>query len=73
MPESARGGLRAIPVRKLIGLLGAVVAVVTAVCPPVAYAINGYWKQHTWMAYRSEMTAARATRFIRDAPRRLAD
>ena len=56
MPESARGGPRAIPVRKLIGLLGAVVAVVTAVCPPVAYAVSGYWKQHTWMAYRSELT-----------------
>ncbi|MET0191931.1 MAG: EAL domain-containing protein [Hyphomicrobiaceae bacterium] len=68
MPESARGGLRAIPVRKLIGLLGAVVAVVTAVCPPIAYAINGYWKQQTWLAYRSEMTVTRATRFIRENP-----
>ena len=68
MPESARGGLRAIPVRKLIGLLGAVVAVVTAVCPPIGYAINGYWKQQAWLAYRSEMTAARATRFIREHP-----
>jgi diguanylate cyclase (GGDEF)-like protein len=68
MPESARGGLRAIPVRKLIGLLGAIVAVITAVCPPVAYAINGYWKQKTWLAYRSEMTVTRTARFIRDNP-----
>jgi diguanylate cyclase (GGDEF)-like protein len=68
MPESARGGLRATPVRKLIGLLGAVIAVTTAVCPPVAYAVSGYWKQHTWIAYRSEMTVTRATRFIRENP-----
>ena len=66
MPESARGGLRAIPVRKLIGLLGVLIAVVTAVGPPVGYLINGYWKQHTWLAYRSEMTSARATRFVRE-------
>ena len=66
MPLSARGGVRALPVRKLIMLLGALVAVITAVCPPIAYAINGYWKQHSWVIYRSEMTVSRAARFIRE-------
>jgi diguanylate cyclase (GGDEF)-like protein len=67
MPESARG-VRAAPVRKLIGLLGVVIAVITAACPPIAYAINGYWKQQAWLGYRSEMTISRTTRFIRENP-----
>jgi diguanylate cyclase (GGDEF)-like protein len=64
MSEEARGGARAIPVRRMIWLLGAAVALITAVCPPVSYAINEYRKDQALLAFRSEITAARAVRFI---------
>jgi diguanylate cyclase (GGDEF)-like protein/PAS domain S-box-containing protein len=68
MPDSARGGVKAVPVRKLISLLGAIVAIITAVCPPVSYAINNYWKEQASLNFRGELTAARTARFIRGAP-----
>ena len=64
MPVRARGGARAIPLRKMIGRLGAVIALTTAVFPPVSYAINEYWKHQALLTFRSEMSAARAARFI---------
>jgi diguanylate cyclase (GGDEF)-like protein len=48
----------------MIWLLGAAVALITAVCPPVSYAINEYRKDQALLAFRSEITAARALRFI---------
>jgi diguanylate cyclase (GGDEF)-like protein len=48
----------------MIGRLGAVIALLTAVFPPVSYAINEYWKNQALLTFRSEMSAARAARFI---------
>ena len=61
----AWGGIRAVPIRKLIGLLGAIVALITAVCPPLSYAVNGYLREQAALTFRAETTAARAAGLIR--------
>ena len=60
MLDAAWGRIRAVPVRRLIGLLGIVVAVFTAISPPISYAVNGYLKEHAALAFRAESIAERA-------------
>jgi diguanylate cyclase (GGDEF)-like protein len=65
MLDTAWAGIKAVPVRKLVGLLGVLVALITAISPPVSYAINGYWKEQAALSLRAEAAAVRTARFIR--------
>src|SRR5262249_25464682 len=66
MLEQWWGGIRGVPIRKIIGVLGAVVALITAVCPPVSFAVNGYLRNRAYLAFKAEPAATRAAAFVRD-------
>ena len=61
---------RSLSARNLVSLLGAIVALTTAVSIPVGYGIIGYLKEAGALTYKAELTAARAAQFIYmpDAP-----
>jgi PAS domain-containing protein len=50
--------------RRLVGGLGAVVALMTVLSYPVGYGIMGYWKSVTLLSYKADLAAARASGFI---------
>jgi diguanylate cyclase (GGDEF)-like protein/PAS domain S-box-containing protein len=51
------------PVRNLVGLLGAVIALVTALTIPIGYGIIGYLKEADALTYKAELTAAEAAQY----------
>ncbi|KAB2936954.1 PAS-domain containing protein, partial [Hyphomicrobium sp.] len=55
------------PVRRLVGLLGAIVAVITALALPVGYGIIQYIKEAQTLAAKTDLTAFRAARFIQSS------
>jgi diguanylate cyclase (GGDEF)-like protein/PAS domain S-box-containing protein len=56
--------------RNLVRVLGAIVAVITALSVPIGYCIIGYLKEADALTYKAELTAARAAQYIYapDAP-----
>ena len=56
--------------RNLVSVLGAIVAVTTAVSIPIGYCIIGYLKEADALSYKAELTAMRAAQYIYapDAP-----
>ena len=66
MLEQWWGGIWGVPIRKIIAVLGAVVALITAVCPPVSFAVNGYLRNRAYVAFKAETAAGRAATFVHD-------
>jgi hypothetical protein len=66
MLEQWWGGIWGVPIRKIIVVLGAVVALITAVCPPVSFAVNGYLRNRAYIAFKAETAAGRTATFVRD-------
>ena len=56
--------MRSVSVRRLVGVLGAVVALMTALAYPVGYGVIGYWKVAALLSFKADLAAARATGFI---------
>jgi diguanylate cyclase (GGDEF)-like protein len=56
--------MRAVSVRPLIRLLGASVAAMTAILPPVGYALIGYVKEAKGLSFKAELSAERAAQYI---------
>ena len=55
---------RPVPVRSLINLLGVAVALITAFAFPIGYGVIGYLKEAQTLAFKAELTAARAAQYI---------
>src|SRR2546430_2155327 len=56
--------VRSVPVRSLVSLLGAVVALITALAIPIGYGVIGYFKEAQTLTFKAELTAARAAQYI---------
>jgi diguanylate cyclase (GGDEF)-like protein/PAS domain S-box-containing protein len=56
--------LRPRSARNLVGGLGAIVAIVTALSIPIGYCIIGYLKEADALTYKAELTAMRAAQYI---------
>jgi PAS domain-containing protein len=56
--------MRSVSVRRLVGTLGALLALATALLIPVGYGIIDYWKDSEALAYKADLSAARAATFI---------
>ena len=56
--------MRSVSLRRLVGVLGAVVALMTALSYPVGYGIIGYWKGAELLSFKADLSATRAARFI---------
>jgi len=67
---ASRRSVRSLAVRRLVSMLGAIVALVTALSFPIGYGIIGYYKEGEALTYMAELTAARAAQYIYapDAP-----
>ncbi|MBX9588453.1 MAG: PAS-domain containing protein [Hyphomonadaceae bacterium] len=50
--------------RNLVSLLGAIVALITALSVPIGYCIIGYLKEADALTYKAELTASRAAQYI---------
>jgi diguanylate cyclase (GGDEF)-like protein len=50
--------------RRLVSVLGAIVAVTTALSVPIGYCIIGYLKEADALTYKAELTAMRAAQYI---------
>jgi len=61
---------RPLPVRSLVSLLGAAVALITAFAFPLGYGVIGYFKEAQTLAFKADLTASRAAQYIYapDAP-----
>jgi diguanylate cyclase (GGDEF)-like protein len=55
---------RPLPVRSLVSLLGATVALITAFAFPIGYGVIGYFKEAQTLAFKADLTAARAAQYI---------
>ncbi|MGE3064241.1 MAG: PAS-domain containing protein, partial [Hyphomicrobiaceae bacterium] len=53
--------MTSVSVRRLISLIGAFVALMTAVAVPLGYGIVAYWKEAEILSFRAELSAARAS------------
>jgi diguanylate cyclase (GGDEF)-like protein len=56
--------MRSVSVRRLVGALGATLALATALLIPVGYGLIEYWKDSEALAYKADLSAARAATFI---------
>ncbi len=56
--------MSSVSVRRVVGALGGLVALLTALSLPAGYAAISYWKDTQALALRAERSAARAARFI---------
>jgi diguanylate cyclase (GGDEF)-like protein len=56
--------MRSVSVRRLVGTLGALLALATALVIPIGYGIIDYWKDSETLAYKADLSAARAATFI---------
>jgi PAS domain-containing protein len=63
---------RPLPVRSLVRLLGAAVALVTALAFPIGYGVIGYLKEAETLAFMADLTAAQTAQsgYVPEAPRR---
>lgn len=56
--------MRSMSVRRLVNLLGAIVALVTAILIPVGYGLIGYVKEAEGLAFKAELSSDRAAQYI---------
>ncbi len=56
--------MRSVSVRRLVRVLGAVVALMTALAYPVGYGVIGYWKGAELLSFKADLGALRAAAFI---------
>ncbi|HJU31408.1 MAG TPA: PAS-domain containing protein [Hyphomicrobiaceae bacterium] len=57
-------GSRALPVRRLTILLGAIISITTALSVPIGYGVIAYLKEGDALMYKAELSAARAAQYI---------
>jgi diguanylate cyclase (GGDEF)-like protein len=56
--------MRSVSVRRLVGTLGAMLALATALLIPIGYGVMDYWKDAQALAYKADLSAARAATSI---------
>jgi diguanylate cyclase (GGDEF)-like protein len=56
--------MRAAPLRRLVGAIGLLVAVTTAVSVPAGYLLVGYTNLSTQLEFRAELAAARVSKYV---------
>ena len=55
---------RPLPVRSLVSLLGATIALITTFAFPIGYGVIGYFKEAQTLAFKADLTASRAAQYI---------